>query len=208
MTAGLVSAQEPVLSRNAVGYVKQQYSAGFAVGANPFESLGHPMTIPLVFANLPNLSRIHFWNGSSYQTFTKNFLGQWPAGAADVELERGTAFWVQLPDATAGSVEVVYMGEVPSDEEFEINLAPGFNFVSFPYPATVEWKDTALAQSIPNLSRVHFYVNGSYVTFTKNFLGNWPAGDIPVAPGQGFWVELPSTASSADVDLSKPYDWP
>ncbi len=203
-------AQSNVLSRNAVGYIKHSFGSGFSVIQNTFESMGAPIAISNTFATLPNSSKIHLWNGSSYQTITKNFLG-WGAAGSNT-LDRGSAVWVELPLSVGTNLYDVYiMGEVPDSTTApitEVGATPGFNFVGFPYPVATAWSNTSFAAASPNSSKLHVWNGSGYQTFTKNFLG-WGAGAAYVLePGQGFWLEWPSSAVSTNLNVTKPYEWP
>jgi hypothetical protein len=210
MTAGIVSAQEPVLSRNAVGYIKHELPAGFSVIQNTFEPLELAMTIANTFGALPNLTRLHLWNGSAYQTITKTALG-WGNAGTNV-IRRGDAFWIEIPSTVGtNTVSLVLMGEVPDEisaPTTDMDANPGFNFIGFPYPASRAWSNTIFAASSPNLSRLHIWTGSGYQTFTKTALGWGAAGALIMEPGQGFWLEWPSTSSPQTLSVEKPYDWP
>lgn len=204
-------AQSNVLSRNAVGYIKHTMGAGFSVLQNTFETMGAPIAISNTFASLPNNSRVYLWNGSSYQTFSKNFLGVWSGGSNT--LNRGSALWVEIPASVGtNTYDVFMMGEVPDSVTAPATLVgagPGFSFVGFPYPVATAWSNTEFAVSAPNNSKLHVWNGSSYQSFSKNFLGSWGAGaSYVLSPGQGFWLEYPISASSTNISVTKPYQWP
>jgi hypothetical protein len=207
-SAALASTNQ-VLSRNAVGYVKVDFPKGFTLVQNTFNPMGAPIAISNTFASLPNNSRVHIWNGAGYSTITKAALGGWGAGGSNL-LQRGSGFWIEIPQAAASnSYPIFFMGEVPDDASTVVPLTAGFNMKGYPYPVSDKWTNTPIAKASPNNSKLHIWTGSNYNTFTRAALGGWnSASNVVLNPGQAFWVEFPSAASSTNVSVTKPYTWP
>ena len=160
MTAGLVSAQEPdpVLSRNAVGYVKLEVDESkIYLVSTPFSNVAtgtddHNL-LDLV-GNLPNLSAVTLWDEETQQYigFTKSARGAWSAGAETATITRGQSMFIRMPSAVA-STNIVLMGEVP-DSDTEGSRTTGISFKSYPFPVDKPFLETALASNAPNLTVV------------------------------------------------------
>lgn len=196
-----------VLSKNAVGYVKINLAKGFNMIQNSFDSLGAPIAISNTFASLPNQSRVHFWNGSTYVTIGRT-LGGWGAAGSNV-LNRGQGFWVEIPQAAASNTYTVFlMGEVPDDATKVVSVIPGFNMVGVPYPVATKFGDTRYAAVAPNQTRLHVWNGTGYDTYSRT-LGGWGATtNLVLQPGQGFWMQYPVSFVATNLNLSKPYTWP
>jgi hypothetical protein len=213
MTAGIVSAQDPVLSRNAVGYIKVQAQEGnLYLLRNDFESVdGTPMTVANVLGTQVPINTVVTLYNEENQVYlpgiSRGVFG-WPPAASNL-LERGKAFFVRMPPA-AGA-EIVIMGEVPSDDE-SLSLVPGLNMAGFPFPVSQSFTSTVLAAVLPINSTLTTWDAENQVWragITKGVFG-WSvaANNLVLNPGEGYFVRIPSTSSPIEFNEVKPYVWP
>jgi hypothetical protein len=216
MTAGLVSAQDPVLSRNAVGYVKVEMES--AVGqpryylvANPFDSLdGEIPLLSEVFSAVPNNTVIAVWDDQNqvYVNYTKSGRGAWLGDAATARIGRAEGAFISVPSGAA-PFEVVFMGEVPAEDE-PITRAQGYSLIGYAFPVTQRLTNTVMATELPNNSIITVWDPETqvYINYTKSGRGAW-LGDASTAefnPGEGFFVF--SGNPSQIWEETKPYTWP
>lgn len=228
MAAPLAFGQASVFSQNAVGYVRVNVPRGVAplgglalvrLDFEPLDPLAPNNTINVLGDQVPTGSRVHVWRSDiggtgGYCSETKTRSG-WPASCGVIE--RGEAFWIEIPPAAAEpSYNVYLMGEVPGanndSETLTINVATGIDAVGYPYPAAIAWADTTIAAPLPAGARIHFWnISGpsaqSYTSHTKTRSG-WPTAalDTIIEPGTAFWIENPGAA--VDWTEAKPYAWP
>ena len=216
MSAGLVSAQEQtnVLSRNAVGYVKQAIEGGkLYLISNPMLALddaegSHSLTNMLAAA--PNNSVVSVWdnNAQTYVNYTRGARGAWLGDAVSAKIEQGQPFFLRVP-AAAAPAEIILMGEVPSENIPQSRVA-GLTFLSNPFPASRLLTNTSIGVSAPNNSVISVWNPNTqqYVNYTKGARGTW-LGDAATAelePGQAFIVR--SSAAPNSWTEVKPYTWP
>ena len=214
MFAGVASAQE-VLSQNAVGYVKQEIEGDkIYLVSNPFVGLEnvdgtHYMTNML--GVLPPNTIVSAWDESAqtYVNFTRDGFGDWDANAQTTTVERAKAMFIRMPPG-APADELILMGEVPADDDTFQSRVPGITFVGYPYPATENFTDTEMAQSVAPGTIVSRWDPdiGAYVNFTKDGFGDWDsaAQAAEVEAGQAFIIRSGEPAN--DWDEVKPYTWP
>ncbi len=182
---------DTVTSVNVVGYVTAEQAKGtFELMAIDFDQFEGTNVIGDVLdaASLPSGTIALLWDAAGQEygatetviTFPET---RWDPGTNTVD--RGDAFWLKMP-ASAGDTNLVStVGEVP-DYETGVVLVPGFSFVSYPYPASVEigsaeipaksgdavlWWDGAGWQS------------ETYVTFPTT---KWDPGTYVLEIGKGF----------------------
>jgi hypothetical protein len=228
MIAGVASADTStnVLSRNAVGYVKVEVGGGeIALLRNNFNTLdGSTATPSSVYGDtLPLGTQIFYFNRETLNydisTFEEGLdpvtflpVQQWSDDTLD--LSPGNSWWVR--PSGLDPVDVIAMGEVPAVGSIDISVVPGLVMVSYPYPATINWVETELAQSAVLGDQVFFFDRdtGNYVTSTfeegldpVTFLPvqKWSQEDIVVEPGVGFWYKA---ADGRTIAESRPYSWP
>lgn len=200
-----------VLSKNAVGYIKIDFPKGLSLVQNVFEPITAPIAISNTFATLPNSSKVFLWNGSGYVTYNKAAFGGWGAAGSNI-LQRGSAFWVEIPQAAASnSYSVFIMGEVPDSTtapSTTLGVVPGLNAKGFPYPVSERWTNTTIAKVAPSGTKLHIWNGTGYATYNKAAFGGWGANTVTLNPGQGFWIEWPVAAAATNWNVSKPYQWP
>jgi hypothetical protein len=169
MTAGIVSAQEPVLSRNAVGYVKVdvQPAGKLHLISDPFLLIADsgPKTLADIFPlgsgfkaspNVPaNSDSAILWNVESqtYVTYGQKtsdgrFYAKsaWSGAAYTNEIPVGTALWLQTTQSSSQPTNVVLMGEVPADISLTVRVAGNvgsspLTFIANPYPVETKLID-------------------------------------------------------------------
>lgn len=211
ISVAAVAFGQQVLSRNAVGYQQISLQKGrLAIVRHDFEELDTYINVSNVFANLPVNSKIHLYQGSTYNTVTKTALFNWGAGGSN-RLDRGQSFWVEIP-ATAASnfYQVFMMGEVPdrfSATDTVVAVRSGLTMAGYGYPVDVYWTNTSLAKMAPINSKIHIWAGTNYVSHTKTALFGWgSAGNAQViTPGMGFWCQWAAATNWTEV---KPYTWP
>ena len=98
------SAEDSVLSANAVGYVKKTIAPGkIAAIVYPFDIIDGSVTNGIKFTemqianDLEGGSKVHFWNGTGWDTFSKSpsAVVGW-IGLKDKVLEAGEGFFIEL----------------------------------------------------------------------------------------------------------------
>lgn len=215
MTATIASAQE-VLSQNAVGYVKVDLEAGnLYLLRNDFESVdGSPMSIANVLDEQVPVGTIVTLFDEVAQSYLPG-IGRgafgWAVAASNV-LERGGAFFVQMPASPPDpSYELFIMGEVP-DANTPMNAVPGINMAGLPYPASIEWLDSVYSSELPVGSILTLWDVGtqSYLPGIGRGPFGWAAAatGLSIEPGEGFFVTIPTAESPIAFDETKPYVWP
>ncbi|HRZ13461.1 MAG TPA: hypothetical protein P5567_13515 [Kiritimatiellia bacterium] len=211
LSVAAVAFGQQVLSRNAVGYQQVTLPKGqLSLVRHDFEELDTPLTVSNVFASLPQNSKVYLWKAdqSGYQTYTKAFGVGW-TGATN-ELERGRAFWVQIPaTAASNNYQAFLMGEVPdrfTATNTTIPVAAGFTLSGYSYPVDQYWTNMSIAKMAPNNSKIHVWNGSGYVTYTKAFGVGWSAAtNLVITPGMGFWLQWAAATNWNEV---KPYTWP
>lgn len=218
--APMTYGQSNVLSQNAVGYVKLTIpKGGLALARLDFESLD-----PSVIANARNLigdqlptdSAVFIWDvaTSQYIPETKGSRSGWPN--SENSLDRGTAFWIQVPDTAAEeSYDVYLMGEVPgannNSETNTIEGIEGIDALGYAYPAAIDWTNTQLSALLPSGSTIFIWdiATQAYLPFNKGARSGWGAtgNALVLDPGTSFWVDV-GDDSIIDWTEVKPYDWP
>ena len=205
-------AQNEVLSKNAVGYVKRTVSDGaLDLITVPFVNLNEANnTISNVFGAASNLTQVSLWIPSSqqYATFQKA-KGTWGANGTNV-ISRGAGIFFRSPSGV--SQDVFLMGEVPGSESAStttVQVLEGLNALGMAYPVSTTWTSTTLSASLPNLSQISIWDGSAYVTIQKA-KGSWSeAGNALVLdPGDGFFVRQPASSPTINWQQSKPYTWP
>jgi hypothetical protein len=204
---------QEVLSANAVGYIKKTVNPGeFAFIQTPFVNIdGSAHTISTLLPDVPNLTNVLLWDQVQqvYVQLSKNFLGTW---SADPVVDRGEAFFVQIPAGAAGPVDIVLVGEVPGTGTYpstDIPLVEGFSAAGVPYPVAATIDTSELGAAIPNNNSLLLWdiATQGYVQVTKNFLGTWSPTGVVIEPGDGFFASI-ATAGGVTYTATAPYAWP
>ena len=214
MVATSVQAQsETVTSVNVVGYYSVTIPRGQTALLTPVLESFEIGTVPdLVGDQLPPGSSAFVWNRTleprrysslDYSTPPRGGEATW-AGATDLVLLRGDAFWLKVPaSAPEEEYTVTFFGEVPADNNAAstttiYNIA-GRDIVAYAYPVDVVFTNTSLASDI-NIKEIWMwderpapdgqrYIN--YYRETERGGGQdgpW-VGASPVIPaGRAFWV--------------------
>ena len=216
VTAGIADAQTQVLSQNAVGYVKIEAGQGnLYLLRNDFESVdGEPMSIANVLDDqVPAGSQVILYDeaGQQYLPSIGRTAFGWAPAASNV-LARGASFFLRIPDNSPElSYDLFIMGEVP-DDDTPLSFVPGLNMAGVPFPASMEWLDTEIAEELPPGSQLILWdpVGQSYVPSIGKTAFGWAgaATGLVIEPGQGFFIRLPDTAGVLSFDELKPYTWP
>jgi hypothetical protein len=191
------SAQGNVYSLNIVGYVNVVYPPGLTLTGNPLNAGTNNTANGLMPAALPNKSQIITFNGTSYTPYGKS-AGAWPA----LNLPTGTGFFVNNAGATP--VTNTLVGEVGPSGTYAggtntQSIPLGFSLVTTPLPIGGNITSTGpntinLAASLPNKAQViTFTPPSTYTPFGKS-AGAFPS--VPLAVGQGFYINTPSAGSN------------
>ena len=207
------SAQE-VLSANAVGYIKKTVQPSqLAPVVYPFDIIGSEGEGGILFTNmqvaadLPANSKVHFWNGETWDTYSKTAMG-WGGQSRNKRVAYGEMFFIQ-PAANSQITEFTLAGEVPDAPKTvrKITANGSLDAVGVAYPTEQVFTNTTIAIKAPAQSRVHFWNGETWETFTKTAMG-WggQARNKKLEAGEGFFIELKGT--SVDWEQDKPYSWP
>jgi hypothetical protein len=183
LAAGLLSsqAQSNVYSVNVVGYVNKPFTAlAFELVGNPLDDGTNSLNSAL--ATLANKSQAQFWNGASFDNYTKGG-GVWPAAPS---IAPGVGLFVKsqttLTNTFVGSVACPVGGSVTT-------ALPAGVFVlvanKIPYAGDLNSTNIGL-DVLANKSQVQTWNGASFVNFTKGG-GVWPATTLNVA--QGFFLK-------------------
>ncbi len=201
-------AAGPVTSVNIVGYNKITCPTNkYVLVSTAFESLnGQALTAQDVFGDqLPMGSSIYAYNPliSGYDIDNFGFAG-W--GTA-ITFKGYMGFWVYVPDIGSGpaSYDVTLSGQVPMAAAVSNAVYTGFTMLGFPYTASVEWTNTALAINAQMGDTIHVW-DPNTQTYSPNNLGfsGWSDPGLVLKVGDGFWFE---TASSTYTNVQvRPYN--
>ena len=215
LAGGAFAQTNQVLSRNAVGYIKQTtVKSNFFLVTNPFNDInGGPVTVTNLIGNqVPNGTVVMLWDpsGQEYRFETRS-AGLWIPGTNRIGPGRG--FWLKMATTASHSnnYQVYLMGEVPDKFTLPSNtmaVLPAFNLIANPYPVTTPY--TSLVASLPprngDVGILWDAANQAYV-FESRSAGLWIPGTNMLSPGQGFWYKS-SRTSNMTLTVTKPYTWP
>ncbi len=222
LVLGVAISHAEVRSKNAVGYVKVEIPGErLELVSTPFVNLDQSaQTLDDIFGtDLPDNTVVFvFQQGPGYTPYTYYDGDGWldddflPAG--DTVLERGDAFWVDLPAGSTNQT-IFVMGEVPGDDLAPTNtvvVPEGLRLFSFAYPAELSINDVRSGVNPLDLDEIHVWdaEGRRYHTFTFYDEDGWLDDDfLPVdiilQPGRGYWYE---SGSATVWEQVKPYDWP
>ena len=190
------SAQSPVYSVNAVGYVNLQLPPGLSLICNPLRNIDN--TVETLFSvqiqgGLPDGLQVYKYVSSvGYEVSVFDGV-QW--SNPDMDLPPGTGFFVDNPTSTTavntfvGEVlEGTLINHLPAGFSLEASLIPQAGPLTFLHGIPGEDGDI-----------IRFYVNdgmggGDYITSTfSGAEGSW-VPDLDLAVGQGFVSERENAA--------------
>lgn len=221
------SAEDGVLSANAVGYIKKNIDGGALLPiVMPFELLNSDVTNGVKFSEtqlateLPLDSEVYFWNESSWLRSSKDEDEDeeegysWSGLARSKILRYGEMFFVK-PSAAG---DFTLAGEVPDSTDTVVRLQGkgAMDAVGFAYPTPVKFADTQLAKDSPIDTEVYFWNGTNWLRSTKDededeeegYSWSGLARTKTLDPGEGFFVKFPGAAGLEAWEQSKPYAWP
>jgi hypothetical protein len=196
LVAGIVSSEAQVYSVNIVGYVNVVCPAGSYVSvANPLD-LDGVNNVTNVMASATKGTSILTWNGAGFSSVTRSAIsGNWPAGAATLNLPPGTGFLVK---AGASSFTNTFVGNVipnvPGQTSIPLTNSL-YSFVGSTAPFAGQLTDTGtntlnLGVNLAKGSSVLVWPNGAanWVTATKSAInGNWN-NNLTISVGEGMLI--------------------
>jgi hypothetical protein len=182
LAAGLASsmAQSNVYSVNVVGYVNKSFPAGaFLLIGNPLDDGTN--TLNSALASLPAKSQAQFWNGASFDNYTKG--GTWPAAPG---IAPGVGLFVKsqtaITNTFVGSVAAPVGGSVT-----QALPAGVFVLVSSKVPYAGDLNDTNLNLiQLASKSQVQKWNGASFDNYTKG--ASWPVNP-GVQVAEGFFLK-------------------
>ena len=183
IVAGVVSvqAQSNVYSVNVVGYVNKAFPAGtFQLVANPLDNGTN--NLDSAFGQLLAKSQAQFWNGATFDNFTKG--STWPAGAPAVP--PGIGLFVKSQNATNNT----FVGQVAAPVGGSVTQAlPAGLFVlvgsKVPYAGDLNDTNLALTQLLAK-SQVQKWNGAGFDNYTKGT--TWPANP-GISVAEGFFLK-------------------
>jgi len=223
---GAFIAQAQTTSDNVVGYSKVSTPApgGFSIVNIAAFSSSDSVALQDAVQNeselnasavWDNADKIIVWNGSGYSTYGLYDSGSdtfwmaagigWSvpmfASAANVNISRGSAVWIQTA-ASGSSSEAIVAGEVYADSSYGVSVVTGFSMVAFPFTSAVNLNaltvDGATASAVwENADKIIVWNGSGYSTYGYYAGGS---GNFWMAAGIGWSV--PMFASPADASLS------
>ncbi len=219
MIAGTASAQE-VLSRNAVGYVKQEINRGeqalLSVNFLSLEDVDGEYTASTLFGDqVPPGSTVYLWNPDGQAYVAENRFVEpigWQPNTNRFRL--GDSFFLSIDGAAPEeSYEVFIMGEVPdatTAPSVTRSIVEGLTAVSYPYPAEITVEDSELNDILPSGATLYYWDidTQSYSAINKFVapIGWQPAGYV-LRPGVGLFIEMDADVLDGWEELI-PYTWP
>jgi len=228
LACGTVSfGQTNVLSQNAVGYVKVSIGEGDLemVSYDFLDIDGNPTTISDVAGDqLPVGSRAFLWDAPGQSFVIENFQAGLKAAAnawaPDTNpIAPGDGLFLEAALGGASTAYDVFMtGEVPGGNNNSgtttVAVANGLSLTGYPYPASVSWTSTTLAQGATVGDRFIGWNSGLQGYNIANFQPGlkaaadaWSNPGETIEPGDGFFYDN-STGAGYDWTEIKPYAFP
>lgn len=222
IVAPIAFAQTNVLSQNAVGYVKVSIDVGdLALVSHDFVDIdGLPTTISDVIGDqLPNGSAAFIWDEGGQAFMSEDYVpagkGLPPTWQPDTAvIEPGVGFFIEAANLGGPTYEVFMLGEVPSVETNDLTTVPGFTMLGYPYPATEDWTNTALAAAATQNDELFLWDQGSQAYTTDSFVPagkglppTWSNPARTIDPGVGFFYDSAAGGPVVATE-TKPYAWP
>ncbi len=215
--AASVWAQDQVLSKNAVGYVKVAVpsSPNWGLFLNNFNPMNATSTTvsQIMSDQVPVGTKVYVWDlvGQTYRiaTFLAGKSGN--TWTPDYEIAEGAGFFAQAPATEATTNYPVFiLGEVPDDSAIDVGLKEGFNLIGYMFPVDQPWTNMNLAKSADVGDKVYVWTGYGYDigTFLAGKSGNyWSNPNAVLSPGAAFFYSK-TTAGGKTWSETKPYTWP
>lgn len=207
---------------NVVGFTMVRIARGdFGLLSYDFDSMsGAPIPSNVIAETLPSSSQIYVWDLPGQRYVIESFVSQkgggvlWSPGTN--LLRRGYGFWLKVPSTAPSNEYSVYMlGQVPSGDsgaQTTVGILEGFNLIGFPYPTTVVWTNTALAESASVGDVLYTYSPAGYqlntLVASKGGDPYWTTPTQTMNIGRGYWFLRQPGGGSIQWTESKPYTWP
>jgi hypothetical protein len=198
--AGGVSAADPVLSANIVGYVnvtlKGQVGgvSKFAMISNPLKSPSNKVSDVIKLGATDDVQLFHFTAGNFVSSAAGS--GEWLDGG-DIVIDPGGGFFAAT--ASASDVKITFVGEVDITRALAGTTLPlGLSIRSSVLPKAGRLADLEypLGAGDSDSDIIFQYSNGSYIE-TDGSSGSWlddSAKGPLVAVAEAFWVKRAGTA--------------
>jgi hypothetical protein len=209
--------QSRIIFSDPVGFVRITVPrGGITLASCPFDSVYNLPTIgEMLWGDLPNGTAVWIWNNveNRYEIETyriKRGQGGWSPNRA--LLERGGGFWIRIPaNAPSNSYSVYVMGVAPSATNTPMRIDSGFNLLGYPYPVSIAWTNTLMANSGRNMDTLLTYGPAGYAINICRKLGvngaaKWSNCNQIIGVAEGFWYMR--SKISTIVNEPKPYAWP
>ena len=234
-----------VVSSNIVGYNKLTLQAGYNLLGNNWNLVGGGdglITEVLDTKEVSGLddeglftSQLQLWTGRGYTYYGwAGFVGDDPDSApynykwldqstlepVDIDAPKGTAFWIK----TDSSADVVFSGEVATEDTISAQVSSGYNLLANPFPETISIQQiqstnlSGLDDEGQFTSQLQLWTGRGYTYYGwAGFVGDdpdsapynykWldmstlePVTDVTLDIGKGFWIQ---TGSAADITFTK-----
>jgi hypothetical protein len=215
------AADSAVYSANIVGFTKMSLEKGSrTIVGIPFNNGADQVASDVFGADLPVGSKIYVKpKGEAYAIEEYSVtVGAPPTFTATTNwnpnttsLTAGMGFWVEIPDdAQEESYDVVLSGNVASESDL-VAISEGVNLISYPYPVSMTWTNTALAQAATVGDKLYSWNGAGYEineysvtvgpppTFTSTT--NWSNPSLILDISKGFWY---TTDDSTIVGVEEP----
>jgi hypothetical protein len=207
LVAGVVAsqAQSNVYSANVVGYVNSYVNNQFSLVATPLDDGANSTNngsndLNTLLGTLPNKASVQIWNpGTATFTGATKLAAGW---SPNFSVPPGTGYFLKLNSGTGTNT---FVGQVTVQNTQSVsNTLPAnlFSLVGSPIPYADNLNDPSNYlglgtnnASIPNKSSIQVW-NAGTQTFsgTTKLAAGW-SPDVTIAPGQGFFIKTPSTAT-------------
>lgn len=204
-------------SANVVGVIKYTIPAGggltcIALPMKPLQNGGGstnkwfwPETS--LAQQMARNSIVYFWNGTGWNTSTKQRSG-WSDAEALMEEENailaGQAFFVQGPDDATEPQTISLLGELPMDTQY-LTLTGSGNLdmtAITTFPVNMSLADSAFS-NLPRDSIVYQWTGSQWATSTKQ-RSSW-SENLEFGVGEGGFVELSGTTAQV-VEETCPFN--
>lgn len=215
VSSSVFAQTNPVLSRNAVGYIKRTINSNeLDFITVPFVNLSQANnTLSNVFPNPAPGSQAFRWDkGSQQYVFyaTKGSpVATWSTAGSNI-IYRGEGIFFRGP---SNSNQTFYiMGEVPdrlTAPTTVVQVVAGVTFVGHGYPVDVTWTSLQISSLLPAGSQLAVWNKGSNAyTFYSKKGSSWGTGtNAIIRAGDGFYVRQ-DLGSPFGWSETKPYTWP
>lgn len=203
-----------VVSSNIVGYNKISLQAGYNLLGNNWNLVGGQdglVTEVLDATALPGFdgeafnSQLQLWTGEGYTiygwagnvgdaTYDYQWLNTTTLEPTAIEAPKGTAFWVKAGAAT----DVVFSGEVASEDTLTISVTSGYSLLANPFPETISIQNIQSA-NLPGFDGEAFNAQLQLWTGEGYTIYGW-AGNVGDAAYDNKWLDT-TTLNPATVNL-------